>query len=38
MNLKTIYLILAILGAVILTAFFANFASETGSDLFQHCL
>ena len=35
MNLKTTYLILAILGVVILRAFFANFASETGLDLFS---
>ena len=35
MNLKTTYLIRAILGVVILRAFFANFASETGLDLFS---
>ena len=34
MNLKTSYLILAILGAAIPIAFFANFASENGLDLF----
>ncbi|MFT7471061.1 MAG: hypothetical protein ACI8XU_000956 [Kiritimatiellia bacterium] len=34
MNLKTVYLILAILGAVIPIAFFANFAAENGLDLF----
>ncbi len=33
MQLKTIYLIMAILGAVIPLAFFANFGSETGIDL-----
>lgn len=33
MNLKTTYLILAILGAVIPIAFFANFASNQGIDL-----
>ena len=35
MNLKTIYLILAILGAAIPIAFFTNFVSENGLDLFS---
>ena len=34
MNLKTIYLIFAILGAAIPIAFFASFASTNGLDLF----
>lgn len=33
MNLKTVYLMLAILGAVIPIAFFASFAAENGLDL-----
>ena len=33
MQLKTIYLIMAILGAVIPIAFFANFGAESGIDL-----
>ena len=35
MNLKTIYLILAILGTAIPIAFFANFVSENGLGLFS---
>jgi len=35
MNLKTIYLILAILGAAVPIAFFTNFAVENGLDLFS---
>lgn len=33
MSLKTVYLLLAILGAVIPLAFFADFAAEQGLDL-----
>lgn len=35
MNLKTAYLMLAILGAAIPIAFFASFAAENGLDLFS---
>ena len=35
MNLKTIYLILAILGAAIPITFFADFVSENGLGLFS---
>jgi hypothetical protein len=35
MNLKTVYLILAILGAVIPIAFFASFAAQNGLDPFS---
>jgi Protein of unknown function DUF2834 len=34
MNLKSVYLILAILGAVIPLAFFASFIADQGVDLF----
>lgn len=34
MNLKTVYLLLAIVGAVIPVAFFASFAAVEGIDLF----